>query len=195
MDAKLFFLTGVAGLGIYMLHTARNYDPAVAPYSKAEVQQMLLAAKVSLPRRDGDGTIRIWSTSSNKQGVGMAMKYAEADWAPEIGCQAVITELDEKQSRVVANCGSTDGSSAIGDTSMALREPMFDEFIQSTLEKRPFDRSHATSKEISTVMKNLPKMQHEALRASDEAQRMRAEEGDQSSGDEWAPDTDRPAGG
>lgn len=179
MGAKLVLLSGVAGLGIYVYHAATNYDPAVVPYSKAEVQQMLLAAKVSMPRRDGDGTINIWSTSSSDQGVNMAMKYAEADWAPVINCKAMVTEVAEKQSRVATDCGSGDGSSAIGETEMALRAPMFDEFVQSTLQHRDFDRSRVTGKEMATVMKSMPAMQREALRRSDEAQRMQAEEPDE----------------
>jgi hypothetical protein len=175
MLAKWFFLVGVAGLGAYVYNTASNYDPAVAPYSTAQVQEMLASAEVSMPRRDGDGTIRIWGVSKSAGGVNMAMKYAQEDWAPVINCTAAITELGPNESRVVADCGGTDNGSAIAATEMGLRTPMFDEFIQSTLHQREFDRSRATSEEMAIVMGNMGGMQREALQRADEMQRMQAE--------------------
>ena len=174
MSAKVFFLTGLLGIGGYVGYTATSYDPAVVPYSKAEVQGILAGAKTTLPRRDGDGHINIWGIGRTAQGVSLAMKYDEADWAPELNCQAVITELGPHQSRVVADCGNTDTGSAQANTQVALQAPMFDEFIQSKLAHRPFDRARASSKEMAVVMKNMGGMQKEALKMSDQASGMSA---------------------
>ena len=51
MSAKVFFLTGLLGIGGYVGYTATSYDPAVVPYSKAEVQGILAGAKTTLPDR------------------------------------------------------------------------------------------------------------------------------------------------
>lgn len=177
MSAKLFFLTGLLGFGGYIGYKVNTYDPSVVPYSKAEVQTLLATAQVTMPRRDGDGNIRIWGAGKSDAGVHMAMKYAEASWAPQINCEAVITELGPKQSRVVANCGSTNSKSAIANTEMELRAPMFDEFIQSKLQGRAFDRSRATSKEMGAVMRNMGGMQKEALKSADQMSRMSAQGG------------------
>lgn len=176
MSAKLILLSGVLSVGGYVGYKATSYDPAVVSYSKAEVQQLLASAKTTLPRRDGDGHINIWGAGSNGDGVKMAMKYDEADWAPVIPCQAVVTELGPKQSRVVADCGAAPGNSAIAKTERSLRAPMFDEFIQSKLQHREFDRSRASSKEMGAVMQNMGAMQKEALKTSDEMSRMTAQD-------------------
>jgi len=174
MSAKVFFLTGLLGIGGYFGYQATSYDSAVVPYSKAEVQDILSGAKVTLPRRDGDGHINIWGNGRNAQGVALSMKYDEADWAPLLACQAVITELGPHQSRVVADCGNTNTGSAQANTQVALQAPMFDEFIQSKLANRPFDRARAQSKEMAVVMSNMGGMQKEALKMSDEMSRDRA---------------------
>lgn len=177
MSAKLFFVTGLLGIGGYFGYQATSYDSAVVPYSKAEVQGILSGAKVTLPRRDGDGHINIWGNGKNAQGVALSMKYDEADWAPLLACQAVITELGPHQSRVVADCGNTNTGSAQANTQIALQAPMFDEFIQSKLAGRPFDRGRAQSKEMAVVMSNMGGMQKEALKMSDEMSRDRAGSG------------------
>lgn len=173
MSAKLFFLTGLLGIGGYVGFKASNYDPAVVPYSKAEVQTMLASARTTIPRSDNDGNISIWGTGKASNGVNMAMQYSST--APVIPCTAVITEIGPRQSRVVANCGAGPAGSAIGKTEMALRAPMFDEHIQSKLQNRQFDRSRAQSKEIATVMGNMGGMQKEALKSADEASKMSAQ--------------------
>ena len=45
-------------------------DPSVFPYSKDQVQTMLVDAKTTLPRRDGPGEmIRIWGAGRSSKGV------------------------------------------------------------------------------------------------------------------------------
>ena len=173
MSAKLVFLVGVLGVGGYAGYKMSNYDPAVFAYSKEQVQTMLADAKTSLPRRDGDGQIQIWSTGRSEKGVKLNMQYAS--WAPLLECEAVITAVAPTQSRVVPDCGggSTSGS-AIGDTQKQLRVPMFAEHIQATLNKRAFNRDRVDQMESATVLKNLGGMQREALRSADEAQRLQA---------------------
>jgi hypothetical protein len=174
MSAKLVFAVGVLGVGGYFGVKMAKFDPTVFPYSQDQVRTMLTEARTTLPRRDGPGKIEIWSTGPTEKGVGLQMQYAS--WAPVLDCQAVITAIAADKSRVVADCGGpTDSGSAMARTQDELRAPMFDEHIQSTLNKRPFDRTTVDQKEAGAVMRNLGGMQHEALRNADEAQRMQAE--------------------
>ncbi|QAY77965.1 hypothetical protein [Sphingosinicella sp. BN140058] len=174
MAAKLVFLVGVMGLGGYVYHKASNYDPNVFAYSKSQVEDMLVTARTTIPRRDGDGKIQIWGTGRSAKGVSLAMQYSST--APVLSCEAVITEIDPKQSRVVPDCGhQAGGDSAIGRTQDQLRVPMFEEHILATLNKRDFDRSRAQQKETAVVLGNMGGMQREALKRSDETQRMIAE--------------------
>ena len=184
MSAKLvFILTGALVVGGCDLSS----DPTVFPYSKDQVQTMLLDAKTTLPRRDGPGEmIKIWGAGRSAKGVKLNMKYAS--WAPLLECEAIVTSITPKDatnttqrpapsSRVVADCGqNTNSDSAMSRTQDSLRAPMFEEHIAATLNKRPFNRSNADRKETAAVFKNLGGMQREALQMSaDEARRMAAE--------------------
>ena len=171
MSAKLvFILAGALALGGCNLGS----DPTVFPYSKDQVQAMLVDAKTTLPRRDGPGDmIKIWSNGRTSKGVTLNMKYAS--WAPLLECDAIVTSITPQESRVVADCGqSTTSSSAISRAQDALRAPMFEEHIAATLSKRAFNRSNADKKHTATVFQNLGGMQREALQMSADDARQRA---------------------
>ena len=173
MSAKLvFILAGALVVGGCNLSS----DPAVFPYSKDQVQTMLADAKTTLPRRDGPGdVIKIWGAGRSSKGVRLNMKYAS--WAPLLECEAIITAITPKESRVVADCGkSADSDSALSRTQDSLRAPMFEEHIAATLNKRAFNRSKVDMKEKVAVFQNLGGMQREALQMSvNEARRSAAE--------------------
>lgn len=174
MSAKLVFVTGFLGVAGYFGYKAMDYDPNVFPYSKDQVQQMLSTARTVEPRKDGDGNIEIWGTGFNNESIGMSMQYHST--APVLNCRAVTTEVSATETRVVADCrNEAAASSAVGQTTTQLYAAMFEEHIQSKLRNRPFERSLVDKKQIGTVMGNMGSMQREALRASDEMQRMQAE--------------------
>lgn len=173
MSARhVLILVGAIGVGGCNFSS----DPAVFPYSRDQVQTMLVDAKTTLPRRDGPREmIKIWGAGRSAKGVKLNMKYAS--WAPLLECEAVITSITPKESRVVAECGkSTNNDSAISRTQDALRAPMFEEHIAATLNKRPFNRSNADAKETAAVFQNLGGMQREALQMSADEARRRASE-------------------
>src|SRR4029450_1780435 len=92
--------------------------------------------------------------------------------------EAVVTAINPKESRVVADCGASPNSdtSAMSRTQDALRSPMFEEHIVATLKNRPFNRDNVTAKETAAAFKNLNGMQQEALQmAADDARRMAEE--------------------
>ena len=169
MSAKLvFILAGALALGGCNLFP----DPAVFPYSKDQVQKMLVDSTTTLPRRDGPGEmIKIWGTYRSAKGVRLNMKYAS--WAPPLECEAIVTSISPKETRVVADCGkSANSDSAISRTQDSLRAPMFEEHIAATLNKRAFNRSKVDMKERVAVFSNLGGMQREALQmATDDARR------------------------
>src|SRR5262245_61442921 len=172
MSARLvFILAGASVVGGCNLSS----DPTVFPYSKDQVQIMLVDAQTTLPRRDGPGEIKIWGAGRSAKGVQLNMKYAS--WAPLLVCEAIITSITPKESRVVADCGkSTNSDSAMSRTQDSLLAPMFEEHIAATLNKRAFNRSNVDRKQTAAVFQNLPGMQREALQMSaDEARRRAAE--------------------
>src|SRR5882757_4240922 len=171
MSAKLvFILAGALVVGGCNLIP----DPTIFPYSKDQVQTMLVDAKTTLPRRDGPGDmIKIWGAGRSAKGVKLNMKYAS--WAPLLECEAVVTSITPKETRVVADCGkSTNSDSAMSRTQDSLRAPMFEEHIAATLKKRAFNRSNVDAKEVGAVFKNLGGMQREALEMAAEDARQGA---------------------
>lgn len=174
--AKLVFIIGLLGIGLYIAHKASTFDPTVFPYSKDEVQAMLEDAKTTLPRRDGPGEIKIWSAGRSEDGVSLNMQYAS--WAPLLACEAVITSIAADQTRVVPSCSSGPRSdSAVANTQAELQVPMFEEHIQATLNKRAFNRDIVDRNEAALVFKNLGDMQTEAVKNYNDAQRSEAASG------------------
>lgn len=172
-----FVLLGVLLVGGLVGREFWNFDPKAYPYSREQAQAMLVDAKTTLPRRDKDGKIEIWSAGRSAKGVKLNMKYAAT--APLLECEAVITAINPKESRVVAECAKrpgSDDSSAMSRTQDALRSPMFEEHIVATLKKRPFNRENVTAQETAVVFKNLNGMQQEALQMSADTARQMAEE-------------------
>jgi hypothetical protein len=172
MSAKLvFILAGAFAVGGCNIIP----DPTVFPYSKDQVQKMLVDAKTTLPRRDGPGEmIKIWGDGRSAKGVRLNMKYAS--WAPLLECEAIVTSVTAKETRVVADCGkSANSDSAMSRTHDALRAPMFEEHIAATLNKRAFNRSKVDMKERVAVFSNLGGMQREALQMSADDARLRAQ--------------------
>ena len=169
MSAKLgFILAGALAVGGCNLIP----DATVFPYPKEQVQKMLLDARTTLPRRDGaKDMINIWGAYRSAKGVKLNMKYAS--WAPLLECEAIVTAITPKETRVVADCGkSTNSDSALSRTQDALRAPMFEEHIAATLNKRAFNRSKVDAKNTVAVFQNLGGMQREAIQMSvDEARR------------------------
>jgi hypothetical protein len=171
MSAKLvFILAGALAVGGCNIIP----DPAVFPYSKDQVQKMLVDSTTTLSRRDGPKEmIKIWGAERSRRGVRLNMKYAS--WAPLLECEVIVTSITPKETRVVADCGNSSNSgSAISRTQDALRAPMFEEHIAATLNKRAFNRSNADRKEMGAVFQNLGGMQREALQMSTDEARRRA---------------------
>ena len=180
MWGKLVLLAGLAvGLVAVVFYVGLNvskFDPAEFPYSKQQISTMLNSAETVLPRRDGDGEIKIWSEGNVDNGVLLNMRYA--DNAPLIECTAVMKSVAPDKTRVTADCSDGPASdSAIQRTTDKLKAPMFEEHILATLNKRAFNRKSVDRREAATVFANMSGMQNEALKRSVEAQRMLEEQG------------------
>jgi|GEM_PF-6114587 len=176
MHDKLILVVGVLAAGAFVACGAANYDPMVFPYSRQQVQTMLVDAKTALPTDNGPVHmgINIWATGRSEKGVALSMR--SASWAPVINCEAAITAIDADHSRAVPDC------SALDLTQDQLEAPMFEEHIKATLNKRAFDRETVSRKQtaiaeslISNIHADVPRMAELALRAAEADARMRRE--------------------
>lgn len=158
-----YFSYDVFNAGISQLKSAAMHaDPAVFPYPKQKVEELLLNARTTVPRRDGDGNVEIWAAGLSQKGVSLRMRYAKG--APVLNCQAAMTRKSEGATKVEADCGSdsTTGS-AMEKTRGELRALMFEEHIAATLTGREFNRSRVDAGESVAVFRNLGGMQREAM--------------------------------
>lgn len=170
MGAKLILLVGVAGIAYYAYRQASVYDPNVFPYSKAQVEAMLSTGR-STYEGYARNKVEIWSEGVSTRGV---MLQRQADGYDAESCEAVITPIDAKQTRVEADCSKKAGgaSDAISDTTAQIRAVPFQEHILATMNRRPFNAMMMSNKQTALIMKNMPAMQREALRRQDEMQEM-----------------------
>ena len=162
-----FIVTTVAVIFIAAYATDKG-DPTVFPYSAEQARNILAVARTALPRRDGPGQIEIWSTGYSEKGVALNMQYAS--WASLLKCEAIITAIAPDKSRVVPDCGrSAKQDLASARMTDEARVPMFEEHIQSIMNKRVFDRTNADRKTASVVIKNIGGLHAEAMKSADEA--------------------------
>ncbi len=160
MGKLLFFVGALAIGGYYLVHNMPS--ATVFPYSKEQVEAILVDARTTLPRRDGHGQIEIWGAGRSEKGVTLHMKYAST--APLLTCQAVITAVAPNQSDVVADCNRDPPSdSPLSRTQDELLAPMFEEHIFATLDKRPFDRDRVDQREVGIVFRNIHGLRDEAI--------------------------------
>lgn len=184
MDARFILLTCMAAAGGFGIATVAmrglpqfempSFDPAEFSLSREQAQSILSDALTTIPRRDGDGQIRIWSTGRSSEGVMLSMQYMKG--APTLSCEAVITKVSATRTRVAPDCAPRAGSdSAIARTQDQLHVPMFEEHIQATLEKRAFNRKAVDQAQSAAVFSNLGAMQREGLERAAEDARFRRE--------------------
>ena len=174
MSGGVVFGVGLVGVIAYVAYSMSSYDPTVFEMTADQAQTAIAKKVLHLPRKDGDGTIEIKGISSHSGYAKMTLQYDTT--APIIPCKARVTPVSASEVKVMADCtGASSGKSAMQDTVVAYHGAMFDEFIQSTLGQRDFNRQTVDSKEIAITMKNMNGMQHEALKTSDEMQALQAQ--------------------
>lgn len=174
MKELLILVSGLLGAGVYYTYAPSNLDPRVFEMSVDEAREKIASKVLNLPRYDKDGTIELKGIGGKGDYAKMTMQNHET--APIIPCTARIEALNETEVKVSADC--SDGSSsasAMNNTMVEYNVAWFDEFIQSTLDDRDFNRSTVSAKGSAITMKNMGGMQKEALRMADEMQALEAE--------------------
>jgi hypothetical protein len=170
MLAKLFFGSGITAVGVYVGMTVMNYNVDVIEQKPEEVGKFLARAETVIPRKDGDGSIRIWGTGYHNGVVTMSMTYnAGSPDTPVLPCKADLQAVDENRTQVSVSCASGPPTGdAIADTTEKLKEPMFIEHVRSKLQNREFNRDWVDNREVGIVLQNMGGMQQEAIKRSQE---------------------------
>jgi hypothetical protein len=170
MLAKMFFGSGITAIGAYVAVTMATYNVDIIDKTPDDVARFLGGAQTVIPRKDGDGSIRIWGTGYHNGIVHMRMTYnAGSPTTPEIPCAAVLDPVETTKTKVTVSCASGPPTGdAIVDTTEKLKEPMFIEHVRSQLQGRPFNRQWVDNREAGLVLQNMGGMQREAIKRSQE---------------------------
>jgi hypothetical protein len=153
--------TAALSAGGYLLHDALSTDPTIFPQSREQVQKILMEARTTLPRRDGPGSVQMWSPRHTERGIMLNMQSAAG--APVLTCRIALLSVSPGRTRVVPEC-SGDGStaSARARTLEEIHPFMFEEHIHAILNKRAFDRDAVDRRTTAVYARNLGAIQREA---------------------------------
>ncbi|MEZ0252380.1 MAG: hypothetical protein ACAH20_15705 [Methylobacteriaceae bacterium] len=142
---------------------AENNEPGVYRHPHEKVEAIILNSKTTIPRKDGEGNIEIWSVGSSSKGVALRMQYAESD--PIIKCAAIIVPKSYETTRVRLDCRDKEASDRPVDRSEELNRVMFEEHVDAILKNRSFSRARTDAATRAIMFRNLGEMQREALEA------------------------------
>lgn len=120
------------------------------------------------------GNLQVTKRKSGDDAVVFAASGAHARFR----CTATVFQARSDALQVRTRC--TDGGSPSDGAATpavdAMKEIGFREFVDSTMQQRPYDRAKVEAQSAAAVTKNLPKMQADALKMHGEMNEMIAEQ-------------------
>lgn len=163
-------LAGAAGLGVYFI-------PVEAPGGGAGYAMSVKDAKLLLGKADlragkmpfGGLDMKVTSPSENVLAFAGRGSFAALD------CRATFSPVDGGVT-VATDCDG--GSASDGAAAPAvddLHDLAFAEFVDAALDRRAFDEGKIQMQSMGVVMKNMPRMQQDALKMQRDMAEMQQE--------------------
>lgn len=162
MLARIAITATVAlSAGGYLLYKTISTDPTIFLQSREQVQKLLMEARTTLPRRDGPGSIQMWSPRSTERGIMLNMQSTTG--APVLTCRIALLAVSPSRTRVVPECsGDGRAASARARTLEEIHPLMFEEHVQAILNRQAFDRNAVDRRTAAVYARNLGAIQREA---------------------------------
>ena len=171
-------LVAAAGAGVYFMPigAAGGADG----YAMSVKDAKLLLGKADLRKGKqpfGGLDMMVTSPSDNVVAFTGSGSFAAID------CRATLKPHEDGGITAETKCSggsASDGaaSSAVGD----LHDLAFAEFVDAALDQRPFDENKVQMQSAGAVLKNMPKMQKDALKMQRDISQMEAESGSEVEG-------------
>lgn len=172
-------LVAAAGAGVYFM-------PLTAPGGGAGYAMSVKDAKLLLGKADlrvgkvpfGRLNMSVTSPSDNVVSFAGSGSHASMD------CRVTLNPVE---GGITADTNCTGGSASDGaaaSTVQDLHNLAFAEFVDAALDRRAFDDNKVQMQNTGAVLKNMPKMQKDALEMQREMSQMQANGGSDSGSDE-----------
>ncbi len=167
MPAKIIFITGVLGIGVYVTNTVMNYDPNMYPFPIAQVTEQLSNAESTFPQRFGGGTTVI--SSGGKTANGLILKSRSSSGRSSAECEVIIEEKEPAKTYVALNCGDPNAGDELDKLTLQIKTVAFDEHIQAAMSNREFNADAVKNRIAGLAVANLGKIQSGVSARMDEA--------------------------
>ncbi|WP_284126485.1 hypothetical protein [Parerythrobacter aestuarii] len=169
MREILFGAAMVAGVGgaVYL-------SPGAGHKVYAMTAQQAIAKVGAADRRYGKAPFYSMDVATRKTDERTLVFESQSSHAGH-RCVVVFEEAGEGQVYAESSCGASQTSNAIAGTTLELTEIAFREFVASTLEGRAFNEDMVKAANAGAVLKNMPKMQQQALETQRQFEQMEAD--------------------
>ena len=178
---KMVMIGGAAAMlagGAYVYKDGISSAPNVYPMPAAALYSTLNAMQIEQSPQGPMGTLDITKHASEPS----AITWSGSNAHTMVDCTATLTPLDAARTRVDTQCGGGGPSegAAAGMGAKILQIKMVEQ-IDSILRGRPYDKQKVEMAGVGLVLRNMPKMQSDALNMSRNEQERRAAEATQAS--------------
>lgn len=182
------FLAAVGAAAFYFLPVGSLNTGPTYPVSVNDGVKMLSSARPPVGQPPFNSMEIVVSKPATN-----VVEYEMTEGFSGMKCRVELTSAGEARSYAKPSCQSGAAiSGGMAETADELTQVYFAEFVASTLEKRSFDDKLVKMQSAGTVMKNLPKMQKDALRMKREFDQMEADlEAADYADDGWGEETPR----
>ncbi|KPL68010.1 hypothetical protein SZ64_07670 [Erythrobacter sp. SG61-1L] len=178
-------LVAAAGLGVYFMPLTSGGEKPAYAMSMGEAKKLLAAADL----REGKlpfGRLDVLVTAPAPNVV----RYEAGGSFASLDCRAEFTPVGDAGVNVATSCNrSSPSDGAASSMTSDVSELAFAEYVDAALDQRPFNEGKMTALSAGAAMRNLPKMQHEALKMQREISQMQADsEAERRHDTDWSSD-------
>ncbi len=163
-------LVAAAGLGVYFMPlTASGEKPAYA-MSVGEAKKLLAGADLRKGKEPFGGLdVLVTAPAPN------VVRYEAGGSFATLDCRAEFTPVADTGVNVSTSCKRAAMDGAAASAAEEMTDVAFAEFVDAALDRRAFNEGKVRALSAGAAMRNLPKMQHEALKMQREMNDMQAE--------------------
>lgn len=164
-------LVSAAGAGVYFMPLKSQAPEAAYALSVGEAKRMLGAADLRKGKQPfGRLDVLVTAPAPN------VVRYEATGSFAALDCRAELKPVGDAGINVSTSCKREAMDGAAASVAGEMTDIAFAEYVDSILARRPFNEAKITAQSAGAAMRNLPKMQHEALKMQREMSEMQAQE-------------------
>ncbi|HTN15133.1 MAG TPA: hypothetical protein VL094_10030 [Sphingomonadaceae bacterium] len=162
-------LVAAAGAGVYFMPLRSEAPVAAYAMSVGEAKRMLGAADLRRGKEPfGRLDVLVTAPSPN------VVRYEASGSFAALDCRAEMKAVNDAGINVSTSCKRQAMDGAAASAAAEMTDIAFAEYVDSVLARRPFNEGKVRAQSAGAAMRNLPKMQHDALKMQREISEMQA---------------------